>query len=144
MFNKTNLGIKLRAVAENPHLAEICGVNSMNIKTLAWFIAGGLAGVAGIVSPYLYSGEFARDIELYYIPVFISGVLSEKKEPWVAGLIGLLVGYIQLIGVLNGQAGLGNWFADFREPITAIVLAIILYMKDRKFIQSKLFNLHRP
>ncbi|MCW4013372.1 MAG: branched-chain amino acid ABC transporter permease [Candidatus Bathyarchaeota archaeon] len=140
LFTRTNLGIKLRAVAETPTLAEICGTNSVNIKTLAWFIAGGLAGVAGIVSPYLYKGEFARDIELYYIPVFISGILSEKKEPWVAGIIGILVAYIQLIVVLNGQASFGNWFADFTQPILAIVLAIILYMKDRKISIPVLFN----
>ncbi len=140
LFTKTKLGIKLRAVAENPNLAEICGTNSVNIKTLAWFIAGGLAGTAGIVSPYLYSGEFARDVELYYIPVFISGILSEKKTPWVAGLVGLLVGYTQLIIIVNGQANIGIWFADFREPITVVVLAIILYMKDRKFSRLILFN----
>lgn len=140
LFTKTSMGIKLRAVAENQTLAEICGTNAVKIKTFAWFIAGGLAGVAGIVSPYLYKGEFARDIELYYIPVFISGVLSEKKEPWVAGLVGLLVAYIQLIVIVNGQANLGNWFADFREPITVSVLAIVLYMKDRKFSIPTLFN----
>jgi branched-chain amino acid transport system permease protein len=115
-FSKTSTGNKFRAIAENPSLLEICGINSVNVKTLAWFIAGGLAGVAGIISPYLYSGEFARDVELYYLPVFISAILSEKREPWISGLFGLLVGYIQLIVILNGQENVGVFFGEYRAP----------------------------
>jgi branched-subunit amino acid ABC-type transport system permease component len=142
-FSKTSTGNKFRAIAENPSLLEICGTNSVNVKTLAWFIAGGLAGVAGIISPYLYSGEFTRDVKLYYLPVFISAILSEKREPWISGLFGLLVGYIQLIVILNGQENVGVFFGEYREPLTAFALAIVLYMKDRRISSPSWLSLHR-
>jgi branched-subunit amino acid ABC-type transport system permease component len=46
---RTDLGIKIRAVAENPDLAATSGVRVAGLRTLTWAIASGLAGLGGIL-----------------------------------------------------------------------------------------------
>ena len=130
-YNRTSLGLKFKALAENPSLLEICGINSERARSLSWFISGGLAGVAGIILPYVYSGHFAL-VEGYFGLVVVAAVLSEKKSPWVWGLSGLLVGYSQHVLITWGASVLGIWFAEYRNILTAFTLAIVVYLKDRR------------
>lgn len=128
-----DLGIKFRAAAENASLLEVCGVNPRNLKALAWFVAGGLSGVAGILSPYALKGEFGRDVEIFFVPVILAVVIIERRELWVAGVMGLLVGFAQMVVVNTGQGVIGVWFAEYWNVLNVIFLAIVLYLKDRRF-----------
>ena len=131
-FYGNGASAKFRAAAENMNLLEICGVNSWNVKTLAWFIAGGLGGVAGVMAPFALGCEFGRAVEHFFVPVVLAAVLVEKKESWVAGIAGLVVGFVQMLIVNSGQATLGVWFGEYRNIINVFFLVIILYMKDRR------------
>ncbi|HIQ55827.1 MAG TPA: branched-chain amino acid ABC transporter permease [Pyrodictium sp.] len=46
---KTLLGVSMRAVADNPDLAEASGISSFRVQLVAWFIGGGLAAVGGML-----------------------------------------------------------------------------------------------
>ena len=46
---KTLLGVSMRAVADDPDLAEASGISSFRIQLVAWFIGGGLAAVGGML-----------------------------------------------------------------------------------------------
>ncbi len=125
-------GVLLRAVAENPNLVEVSGINSVRVKTIAWFIAGGLGGVAGIISPYMMKGEMGRDIMLLFFPVVAAAILAEKREPWIAGFLGLLIGFAQLVLLTWGQQYIGVWVGEYWSIIPQIFLVITLLMKDRR------------
>jgi branched-chain amino acid transport system permease protein len=131
-FSRTASGLKLKALAENPSLLEICGINSERLRLFAWFIAGGLAGVAGIISPYMYKGEFGRDVELLFVPMVVASILAEKREPWVAGLTGLVVGFSDINIVTMGQSVLGVWFGEYRNIVEAFFLVVLLFVKERR------------
>ena len=47
LLNYTNLGREMRALADNPSLAQVIGVPVGRVYNLTWILAGGLAGVAG-------------------------------------------------------------------------------------------------
>jgi len=68
---KGTWGSFIRAQTENPDLLEISGINTLQLKTLIWFIAGGLGGLSGQISPYVIKGEMGRDVGLYFIPMII-------------------------------------------------------------------------
>ena len=46
----TRLGMSMRAMAENPALARVCGVKTDGIIRWTWVVSGMLAAVAGIFS----------------------------------------------------------------------------------------------
>jgi len=48
-LHRTPVGLRMRAVANNPRLAVFTGVNVLVTSTLAWAIAGLTAALAGIV-----------------------------------------------------------------------------------------------
>lgn len=128
----TKHGALLRAVGENPSLVEVSGISSLKIKTYAWFIAGGLAGIAGIISPYIMKGEMGRDVQLLFVPMVVASILAEKREPWIAGLVGMFIGFAHLILLTWGQQYIGVWVGEYWSVVPQIFLVIVLSMKDRK------------
>jgi branched-subunit amino acid ABC-type transport system permease component len=49
LLNLTRLGKSIRAVADNPELAEVCGISSNTVISLTFGIGSALAAAAGIL-----------------------------------------------------------------------------------------------
>ena len=62
LVNKTPLGLRIRAVGENPHAAESVGIKVTRIQLIAVLIRGVLAGMAGAYMSMGYVSWFARDM----------------------------------------------------------------------------------
>ena len=62
LVNKTPLGLRIRAVGENPHAAESVGIKATRIQLIAMLISGVLAGMAGAYMSMGYVSWFARDM----------------------------------------------------------------------------------
>lgn len=50
LFQRTKLGLMLRAAASNPASARLVGINSSNMLMLGWALAAGLGAVAGVLA----------------------------------------------------------------------------------------------
>ena len=91
MLSRTTFGYSLRAVAENPELAQVNGINLEKIITSVWIIGGSLAAVAGIF--YGLSNQInpmiGRDLVL---PVFAATIVGGIGSVYGALLGGLIVG----------------------------------------------------
>ncbi|MFT4885091.1 MAG: branched-chain amino acid transport system permease protein, partial [Natronomonas sp.] len=48
LLQHTDLGRKMRAMADNPDLARVSGIRTDRIKIVAWVIGAGLAGAGGV------------------------------------------------------------------------------------------------
>ncbi|PSQ57195.1 branched-chain amino acid ABC transporter permease [Halobacteriales archaeon SW_7_71_33] len=48
LLQYTTLGRKMRATADNPDLAEACGVRTARVRVATWVIGAGLAGAGGV------------------------------------------------------------------------------------------------
>ena len=62
LVNKPPLGLRIRAVGENPHAAESVGIKVTRIQLIAMLISGVLAGMAGAYMSMGYVSWFARDM----------------------------------------------------------------------------------
>jgi len=49
LLRRTRLGKQIRALSDNPELAETTGVDTDRIVLVTWILAGALAGLAGVV-----------------------------------------------------------------------------------------------
>jgi branched-chain amino acid transport system permease protein len=99
IFQRTNLGLALRASAYAPEIAQLAGIKTAQTRTIGWSIAGAVGGVAGMLftsnnflSPY--------SLDLLLVFGFIAAVIG-GLESMVGSVIGALVLGIGLTFILN-------------------------------------------
>lgn len=104
ILTKTTFGFALRAVAENPSLAEVSGIKLSTIVTLIWIIGGGLAAAAGIfygltnhISPIV-----GKDLVL---PIFAATIVGGIGSIYGAVLGGFIVGIAANLALLILPSG---------------------------------------
>ncbi|GAB4528055.1 MAG: branched-chain amino acid ABC transporter permease [Roseibium sp.] len=91
ILSRTTFGFSLRAVAENPKLAQVHGVNLKRMIAAVWIIGGGLGAVAGIFYglSYQITPVMGRDLVL---PIFAATIVGGIGSVYGAVLGGFIVG----------------------------------------------------
>jgi len=128
---KTLLGISMRAVADNPDLAEASGISSFRVQLVAWFIGGGLAAVGGVLMFILTGPPGERPI----VEIGWMNLLSIFAAATLGGLgsfYGTLAGSI-ILGLAYNQVA--AWLLDIGlDPQLAlavpfsVTLFVLLFM----------------
>lgn len=112
LFNKTRVGLSLRAVADDPLAALAVGVRLPRIWALVWSVAGFVGLVAGLLWGARLGVQFSLSlIVLKALPVLIIGGFSSISGAIIGGLImGASEKLAEVyLGPLIG-GGLENWF----------------------------------
>lgn len=91
VLSRTTFGYALRAVAENPALAQVNGINLRNVIIAVWVIGGGLAAAAGVfygltnqITPMI-----GRDL---LMPVFAAAIVGGIGSIYGAAAGGFIMG----------------------------------------------------
>ncbi|MBS0544295.1 MAG: branched-chain amino acid ABC transporter permease [Proteobacteria bacterium] len=115
LFNKTHIGISLRAVADDTRAALSIGINLNRIWQIVWAVAGCAGLVAGLLWGARQGVQFSLSlVVLKALPVLIIGGFTSIGGAIVGGLI---VGAAEnLAEVYVGPSiggGITPWFAYF-------------------------------
>lgn len=124
-FNKTGVGLQMRAVASNPDSAALCGVPVGRVLTLSWGLAGALGAIAGpLLIPLVPPGQIGLN-GMFHVLIF-------------AAAAALLGGLDSIKGAVIGGFGLGIGLAlvnGYVSPLggnlsltTALVLIVIVLL----------------
>lgn len=91
VLSRTTFGFALRAVAENPTLAQVQGINLKRMIAAVWIIGGGLGALAGVFYglSYQITPVMGRDLVL---PVFAATIVGGIGSVYGAVLGGFIVG----------------------------------------------------
>jgi branched-chain amino acid transport system permease protein len=103
IFQKTNIGLALRASAYAPEIAQLAGIRVSGIRTLGWAIAGAAGAAAGILQTVNGTGSLSPEsleFSLLLVFGFIAAVIG-GLESMVGSVIGALVLGIGLTFILN-------------------------------------------
>ena len=91
VLSHTTFGYSIRAVAENPALAQVAGIRLSRVVALTWLIGGGLAAAAGVF--YGLNNQIhpmiGRDLVL---PIFAATIVGGIGSIYGAVLGGFIVG----------------------------------------------------
>ena len=129
LFQKTNLGLALRASAHSPEIAKLSGIKVDGIRTLGWALAGaagGLAGMLFIPSTYLYPN--AMDVLLVF--GFIAAVIGGLDS-----LFGAVAGAMILGFAINFTTSYISSRLVF--PTAFIILILVLLIKPAGIFSNK-------
>lgn len=121
IFQKTNLGLALRASAYNPEIARLSGVRVSQTRTIGWIFAGAAGAVAGIL---VTSNDTLTPNSLDTLLVFgfVAAVIGGLES-----LVGAVVGGLVLgIGLSFILIYLGT---SLVFPTAFVVLVIVLLLR---------------
>ena len=116
-LNVTKMGKALRALADNPGLARIAGINTERMIAWAWGIAGALIAIAGV----LYGIETQLRPEMgwiFLLPLFAAIILGGKGSITGALAGGLVLGVAQQVSTL--------WLTPTYKPAVAFMIMILV------------------
>lgn len=120
---RTRLGKAMRAMADNPDLARVSGINTDRIVVLTWTVTGVLVAVAGV----MLALQAQMKPELGFIillPLFAATILGGIGSPHGAVLGGLIIGTVQEVSVTFEFLSPGYKFS-----LAAIILIAILLIR---------------
>lgn len=107
--NFTSVGLKLRAVAEDPERSELAGVDAGAVSSIAWAAGAAMAAVAGILlSPLLGLHPFILTfVMIYAFAAALFGGLRSFGLTLAGGLfVGVLYSELRNLPVLSEVPGL--------------------------------------
>jgi branched-chain amino acid transport system permease protein len=104
-FSRTNLGLAVLAVSQDPLATQIMGISVTNLSRFIWAFAALLGGLAGIlqggIPGFAITPGFMTTTTL--VPAFTAAVLGGMTSLPGAFIGGLLVGAAQNIGIFYLQ-----------------------------------------
>lgn len=92
LLYRTQLGLQIRAVGENPAAADVAGVNVNRLRYLALALGGGLMGAAGAFFPLAQLGLFTHGVIAGRGWIALALVILGRWDPLRVTLGALLFG----------------------------------------------------
>jgi branched-chain amino acid transport system permease protein len=128
-FEKTSLGIAMRACAENPLGASLMGINVQRAALFAWAWGSGIGALAGAaVAPLLfmqYTGGVMPMVK-GFIAMSIGGLSSIVGSVLAGFLLGLVESYT--IGLISSK------FSD--TIVFALLMGVLIFRPNGLFSKS--------
>jgi len=121
-IQKTKQGMAIRALAENPRVANLQGINTRLIRFLVMAMASVVAAFAGaIVTPLFYINPFMGGHVVFkaLLIVAVGGMGSIEGSI----LAGLLIGFVECIGV--------TYLGPIAEVISFLMVITIFLFRPR-------------
>jgi branched-chain amino acid transport system permease protein len=116
-------GVAMRAVAENPDLARVSGVDVAAVVRWTWILGGVGAAIAGV----LYGMTVQLRPELGFsliLPLFAAAILGGTGSMYGAVIGGLLVGLSENLSALIIPSG-------YKPAVPFLLILLILYLRPQ-------------
>jgi branched-chain amino acid transport system permease protein len=133
IFQRTNLGLSLRASAYSPEIAQLAGIRVGAIRTIGWAIAGAAGAAAGLLQTVNGTGavspdslEFSLLLTFGFIAAVIGGLESLPGAVLGALVLGLVLAAVQIY--ISGTLVFMIAFA---------LLLLVLLVRPQGFIGAK-------
>jgi branched-chain amino acid transport system permease protein len=144
-LTRSRLGKGMRAMSDNPDLAQVSGINTALVVRVTWIIAGALACMAGTM--------LALDVSLkpdlafnIILPIFAAAVVGGLGQTYGAIAGGFLVGFAETLAVFDWAVflrpfrdRLPEWLAqaqgislvptEYKLTVAFVILVIVLLVR---------------
>jgi branched-subunit amino acid ABC-type transport system permease component len=123
LLKRTRLGRAMRAISDDPDLAEVRGIERARTVDWTWAISGVLTTLAGvlialdgIVDPLIGAN--------YLVSVFAAAVIGGIGNPFGAVVGALIIGIVEETSALAVST-------TYRQGISFVVLALVLLLRPQ-------------
>ncbi|MBV1892960.1 MAG: ABC transporter permease [Ilumatobacteraceae bacterium] len=129
MFRYSSIGLSMRAVVESPRLAELAGVNSNRVSSLAWGISSLFAGLSGVLIAPRFNTLAAPDFfNIMVVAIAAAAIGKLVSLPWaVVGGLGLGITISLFTTFLPRWSDDLSWLRPFQENLTPSLPFVVLF-----------------
>lgn len=129
VMTRTGIGRAMRAVSENPALAEVAGIDVGAVVRATWLIGGALACGAGVMAGITVQVRPYMGFDLL-LPLFSAAILGGIGSVPGAVIGGLIVGV--------AQSGAVHFVgAEFRAAVAFVILIAVLLVRPTGLFGTK-------
>jgi neutral amino acid transport system permease protein len=135
LLQNTKIGKAMRAVADNPELAKVAGINVNAVILWTWVISGGLTALGG--SMYGLIVQLSPNMGwLMILPIFAAVILGGIGNPYGAIAGALVIGISQNL-VITCPASLSQELqkycigTDYKLGVGLVILILVLLFKPQ-------------
>ncbi|MBI1776787.1 MAG: branched-chain amino acid ABC transporter permease [Proteobacteria bacterium] len=132
----SRLGMALRAMAESPSLARVCGVDVRAMVRWTWFLSGMLAAAAGIFSGLTVQLRPEMGFNLL-LAIFTAAILGGHGSLIGAVMGGLIIGLAENLSVLVIPS-------SYKSAVPFLLLILILYLRPQGLFGVKAARASAP
>ena len=127
LLQYTDLGRKMRAMADNPDLARVSGIRTKRVKLWTWLIGAGLAGAGGVFLGLFNQLSPRMGFNLLLV-IFAAVILGGIGSVYGAMLGGFLIGMVNQLtpffsNVIEVLPIWPGWLATLLENLISIEYA---------------------
>lgn len=144
-LTRSRLGKGMRAMADNPALAQVSGINTAAVVRATWIIAGSLAAMAGtmLALDVILKPDLAFNIVL---PIFAAAVVGGLGHSYGAIAGGFLIGFAETMSVFNWavllrpfKESLPEWLpndlslvpTEYKLTVAFVILVVVLLVRPQ-------------
>jgi branched-chain amino acid transport system permease protein len=122
-LERTRLGTAVRAVTDDPDLAESSGVDVKRIILTVWIVTAGLAALGGVLLGTTESVQWDMGLRILLV-MFAAVILGGLGTSFGAIIGGLVIGVISEVSTF--------WFpTDYKVAFALLVLILVLLVRPQ-------------
>ena len=125
----TTVGKKMRAVAENPVLAMVNGINVKSVIRWSWIIGASLSAIAGTLHAHVTQLDPEMGFELI-LPMFAALIVGGVTNVYGAVLGGFLIGLTEAFAVAIDLSA-------YRGGIAFLIMIVVLIVSPQGILGEK-------
>lgn len=129
LVNHTSMGRQMRAVAENPTLARVNGIDVRSVIRWTWIIGAALATLAGALLGHNTQLRPEMGFDLL-LPMFAALILGGATNLYGTILGALIVGLTEALAVAIGLSG-------YRAAVTFLIIIVFLLLRPQGLLGEK-------
>jgi len=128
-LTRTRLGKAMRAIADNPVLAEVSGVNVRNVIYWTWVVGGSLAAAGGVF--YGLTVQILPEMGFnLLLPLFAAAILGGIGSIYGAVLGGFVIGIASDLSVAVISPG-------YKPAVAFIIMILVLLLRPSGILGEK-------
>ena len=131
LIYKTNIGMAMRAVSQDYHMAGLLGVNINFLFNFSFALASALGAVAGVLVAIYYNAVSPLMGDVPGLKGFATCVFGGLTSVPGAILAGLLIGVIENLTVEFIGSG-------YRDTIAFLILILVLFIRPQGLMGKKI------
>lgn len=136
LLARTRSGKAMRALSDNGPLASVAGIDVNRTIILTWALAGGLAGLGGVLLGLVQVSFDPNAGFLLLLPIFAAVLLGGIGSAYGALAGGMALGLVMEISTWDGFAG---GIAPVYKPVVAFaILTVVLLVRPEGLLGQRL------